>query len=262
MCKALIVAVSAAAVGCSASPGSRPGAEPRGQPLRIMPLGDSITSGDPRPGSHHSYRGYLHGLLLAQGMNVDFVGTQHQEPKGGGDPDHQGHAGFTIGPDDSRLCRGCEPANLTHYAEVFMAEEPDVILLMAGINDLFPGPLRPVDPSEAGAKLEALTRRLLSLRPTTIVVLATTLPTAPRPEGWPEQVELNRRIVEIAAADERIHCLDAFAEAGLSEGDWHDDVHLSRSGAQKLAHVWYEKLVTILGSSQLRGSGTAQASLR
>jgi lysophospholipase L1-like esterase len=212
-----------------------------------MPLGDSITAGDLHPEGHHGYRGYLYGLLTARGLEVDFVGTQHQPPKGGGDPDHEGRDRHTIGPDDSRLCRGCGPANLSHFVDEFMQEEPDVILLMIGVNDLFPGPQRRVEPAAAGDKLEALTRRLVSARPSVSVLLATTLPLASRPEGWPEQFALNRRVAEIAAADPRIHYVDAFTETGLSAGDWHDDVHLSRSGAQKLAHVWYQHLVAVLG---------------
>ena len=84
-------------------------------PITIMPLGDSLTAGDDptRPTtSPQSYRGYLYNSLLAAGYDVDFVGSQQNEAISGGDPDHEGHGGYTIGPDNSTLCDGCGPANL------------------------------------------------------------------------------------------------------------------------------------------------------
>ena len=42
-------------------------------PVKIMPLGDSITYGT--EGTYGGYRGYLYDLLAAEGYNFDFVGT-------------------------------------------------------------------------------------------------------------------------------------------------------------------------------------------
>src|SRR4051794_32872398 len=46
------------------------------RPLRIMPLGDSITWGGGAPG-HDSYRTDLYNRLATAGLDVDFVGSQH-----------------------------------------------------------------------------------------------------------------------------------------------------------------------------------------
>ena len=69
-------------------------------PWRIMPLGDSLTEGD-YPDGHQSYRGYLERMLRESGYEFDFVGTQWRLGHGGTDYEHEGHGGFTIGPDDS-----------------------------------------------------------------------------------------------------------------------------------------------------------------
>lgn len=72
-----------------------------------MPLGDSLTSGN-FPGRVHSYRGYLETLLREAGYSFDFVGTQSRPAHGGTDPDHEGHSGYTIGPDAARFCYDIE----------------------------------------------------------------------------------------------------------------------------------------------------------
>src|SRR4051794_27044430 len=43
-------------------------------PVRILPLGDSMTSGGCCTGVDGGYRARLFNLLLADGFNVDFVG--------------------------------------------------------------------------------------------------------------------------------------------------------------------------------------------
>src|SRR2546427_13252520 len=63
-------------------------------PIRILPLGDSITQGWIVPGG---YRLPLYQLLTNAGYNVDFTGTQTDNGAPGlPDPDHEGHPGWTI----------------------------------------------------------------------------------------------------------------------------------------------------------------------
>ena len=86
-------------------------------PIRVLPLGDSITYGYPVPGG---YRLPLYQLLTNAGYNVDFTGTQTDN---GApelfDPDHEGHPGWTI--------RGINSI----VPDVLAAtDDPDVILLL------------------------------------------------------------------------------------------------------------------------------------
>ncbi len=88
---------SPAQISPTATPTTEPTREPG--PWRIMPLGDSLTEGS-YPDSHHSYRGYLEMMLRDAGYEFDFVGTQWRLGHGGTDFEHEGHGGFTIGPDE------------------------------------------------------------------------------------------------------------------------------------------------------------------
>jgi hypothetical protein len=98
------VSVAAAAkptVPTSVAPAGSGGCDP----IRVMPLGDSLTA------FPDSYRGPLFRSLKTSGWNVDFVGSSNWPPTGGGDPDGEGHGGYRIGPDDYKDFEG-KPANL------------------------------------------------------------------------------------------------------------------------------------------------------
>src|SRR5260370_31146020 len=98
------------------------GARAAPPPIRILPLGDSITYGYPVSGG---YRLPLYQLLTNADYGVDFTGTQ----TGNGavdlpDPDHEGHPGWTI--------RGINAITADVLART---DEPDVIPLLLGGTD-------------------------------------------------------------------------------------------------------------------------------
>jgi hypothetical protein len=71
----------------------------------IMPLGDSITEGQPwpNPETRVAYRLALHDLLAVNGFSFDFVGTlSNGYAVANFDPNHEGHPGWTA----SELARG------------------------------------------------------------------------------------------------------------------------------------------------------------
>src|SRR5881296_3835059 len=90
--------------------------------IRILPLGDSITYGYAVSGG---YRLPLYQLLTNGGYNVDFTGTQTDNGAPDlPDPEHEGHPGWTI--------RGINSI----VPDVLAAtDDPDVILLLIGVND-------------------------------------------------------------------------------------------------------------------------------
>ncbi len=105
-------------------------AEAQGAPVRIMPLGDSLTSS---VDGQASYRYWLFKQLQAHGYNVDFVGTLW----GVGDgvsgiysdfpQNHEGHPGATS--DD--ILQGIRS---------WMSQtQPQVVLLLIGANDFQDG---------------------------------------------------------------------------------------------------------------------------
>ena len=67
--------------------------------IQIMPLGDSITrgssSGVSDPDYMVSYRKALRDLLVAEGYDVDFVGSQNEGSAVFSDSQHEGHGGWT-----------------------------------------------------------------------------------------------------------------------------------------------------------------------
>ncbi len=102
-------------------------------PIKIMPLGDSITYDNtyadlhnPRPiGLRSGYRNYLWYMLSLGGYQIDFVGTQVAgesiEPYF--DPDNEAYPGWTS-------------YDLAHKtAEWLQRDDPDIVLLHAGSND-------------------------------------------------------------------------------------------------------------------------------
>jgi lysophospholipase L1-like esterase len=142
-------------------------------PIRLMPLGDSLTS------YPDSYRGPLYRSLREAGWNVDFVGTGTAEPIGGGDPDHEGHGGYRIGPDAEQDYEG-NAANLADRIEGWLAElagpQPEVIVLNVGTNDIGAGG---DTARNAPTKLVALIGELRRLIPGVQIVVGG-LP----PNGW------------------------------------------------------------------------------
>lgn len=114
------------------------------QPIRIMPLGNSITEGDaeisPSPENRIGYRYALYYKLLAAGYSFDFVGSQDNGQNRFPDYQHAGIAGsrdqyvarlLLDGYDDRNDVQILNPPR--PYLDDF---DPDIILLHIGTNDI------------------------------------------------------------------------------------------------------------------------------
>lgn len=213
-------------------------------PWRIMPLGDSLTEGA-YPNGHHSYRGYLETQLKDAGYDFDFIGTQWQLGHGGTDYEHEGHGGFTIGPDDSM--GGGWPANIYDRIDYYLKTEPDIILLLIGINDMFPTTNGLIDPADADEKLTGLVERILAIDPNVHIFVASLVPVNwDSTEPWPEFESVNSMAEQIGAADDRdqIYFVDInrLLDPIMEPDDYVDGLHFSESGARKVAQVWFDAL--------------------
>jgi lysophospholipase L1-like esterase len=220
-------------------------ATPQPHLWRIMPMGDSLTEGD-FPNGHHSYRGYLEVQLREAGYQFDFVGSQWKLAHSGTDYEHEGHGGFTIGPDES-MTSGW-PANLSARLDYYLTKaKPDIVLLLIGINDLFPTAQRPVDPAQADEKLAGFVKHILEIDPD-VYVFASSL--APVNFEWtdyqPEYEAINRMAEQLgnATLHDRIYFVDMNRSLTptMTSADFFDGVHFSESGARKVAQVWFEAL--------------------
>jgi lysophospholipase L1-like esterase len=110
---------------------------PPEEPLRVMPLGDSITDDYTR---YQTWEG-----LVEAGYTVDFVGTQTSVPSSRGgdvpdvagqvfDQDHEGHSAWAA----SDMLAGKDSEPDAGRLELWLEETPpaDVVLLHIGTNDI------------------------------------------------------------------------------------------------------------------------------
>jgi hypothetical protein len=100
-------------------------------PIRIMPLGNSITRGSTGSDDRVGYRRKLFLSLSGSGYNVDFVGSRSLGIPSDFDKDHEGHSGWHArhpsNPDVSIA------DNLNSFLQL---NPPKIILLHLGTNDI------------------------------------------------------------------------------------------------------------------------------
>jgi lysophospholipase L1-like esterase len=205
-------------LGVSASP-ARAADTPA--PLRIMPLGDSITFG---VGSRtmSSYRVDLRNRLQAAGMDVDFVGSQ-SSGAGGTDLDNEGHSGFVIDQLHQQV-----NGWLSTYA-------PDAVLLMAGTNDT----ARSLDLAGAPKRLAALITRIRAARPAAHIFVARIVGMRDA-AGQRNADAFNARIPAVVAAQgSRVHLVD---QSSVDGRDLRDNLHPDDVGFAKMSYNWYRAL--------------------
>lgn len=206
-------------------------------PVRIMPLGDSLTA-------QGEARQFLKEKLTAAGFSFEFVGSQ-----GGPELRHEGHSGYTIGPDTSK------PGSLADNIATWIPDaKPDVILLLIGNNDYNTkaGSL----PETAPERLATLLERICDLAPHATVIVSTVLKIA-AVEDYAGA--LNRTIPEtvakLRAAGRQVEFADLHNEVDLIKGsqpnngpdsDFVDGTHLNSKGARKLADGWFSHLKPVL----------------
>jgi lysophospholipase L1-like esterase len=111
--------------------------KPPGVPLRIMALGDSITAGVAANGGRAQdggYRGVLARSLASAGYQVQFVGSRSDYSDDIANHAHEGWPGYVLRSYPSDPGPGQLIGPRTRSA--IMQYDPDVILVMAGTNDL------------------------------------------------------------------------------------------------------------------------------
>lgn len=199
-------------------------------PIKLMPLGDSITLGWnyypgtslPPPGG---YRTLLWQKLVQQdGKNIDFVGTLSSGPNTLGDKDHEGHSGWRI--DQIR-------ANIDSY---MATAQPEAVLLTLGTNDV----LQNYSMSAAPARLQDLVNRICTNNPSVQIVVST-IP--PRP-GLDSRVNTyNAAIPGVVTSSQNNGCntsyfnMNSYMVAGDIASS--DNTHPTMTGYDKMAEAWY-----------------------
>ncbi|MET3422158.1 lysophospholipase L1-like esterase [Actinoplanes tereljensis] len=214
--------VSAALILAPApSEAARPDAD-AARPLRVMPLGDSITFGVGSP-SYDGYRTALRRWLAADGVQVDYVGSMRSGT--GPDRDNEGHKGWTV-------------AQLAEQVDGWLAiYRPDVILLHIGTNDM----VRRVP--DAAGQLDRLLDRIAADAPQAEVFVA-------RIVGIADDREVGSRVRRTAAYNDavteivaskgvRFHLVD---QSDVRGADMWNREHPNDFGYHKMAWNWYRAM--------------------
>ncbi len=213
-------------------------------PVRVMPLGDSIT------GSPGCWRALLWNRLQTSGYtNVDFVGTL--PPQGCGvtyDGDNEGHGGY--------LATNIASQNM--LPGWLSATLPDVVMMHLGTNDVWSN----IAPATILASFTTLVGQMRASNPNMRILVAQILPMNPS-----TCAECGARVVAFNAA------IPAWA-AGLSTTaspivvvdqwtgfdtavDTYDGVHPSDSGNVKISDRWYPALIRYLSGATASPSASA-----
>ena len=205
-------------------------------PIRIMPLGDSITYGSSSTGTTGvGYRRPLYQSLVGAGYSVDFVGSQTDPLDSPQDFDrnHEGHRGWRA--DAIR-------ANITGWLNSTPA---DVVLLHIGTNDITLNQGATSTASEIGQILD-LIDDWEEANNEVWVILACIIN---RNDLWAgTTTTLNGLIQTLAnariAAGDKVVVVNM--ESALSyPGDLSDTVHPNDTGYGKMAAVWFAALRTL-----------------
>jgi lysophospholipase L1-like esterase len=210
-----------------------------GLPLRVMPLGASSTAGVGSPGTA-GYRGPLYDDLLADGVRVDYVGSQHNGFAGMRDPDNEGHSGWTL----ERM--------IPQVKGWVATAEPDVVLLHMGTNDVDTGTTGAV----AAARLDRLLAEVYAGAPRVHVIVAGVW--AKLPTHLVDRADLARRtpgvVAKYRAAGRSIDFVDT-ADL-LSASDFTDALHANACGYAKIAAMWDTEITGWLAARRAEPIGT------
>lgn len=238
----------AVVVGCAddADRAARPAADsgltsdagPAG-PVRILPLGDSLTLGfgsaTEGAGTEGGYRVRLAELLAAAGVDFDFVGSQSHGPASLADKDHEGYNGYSV----AQVGEMAGPA--------LAAYDPAIVLLLAGTNDqiTFVPPSQP--PAGAAEDMEALLEQLHSASPAIRIIVAKVIPLSFNAEGVEEFNALLDPLVE-RQRERGVHVelVDMYAIG--TELLSADGIHPTQEGYDRMAEIWYPAIMSALSS--------------
>jgi lysophospholipase L1-like esterase len=208
----------------------------------VMPLGDSATLGAYSANDFGvgGYRAPLWSRLTQEGYAVDFVGSVNGPAPGGVDSNHEGHGGWRI--DD---LAGSIDGWLATY-------RPDIILLMAGGNDIIQG----YGVNTAMSRMDTLLGKIFTDRPNAVVLLGS-LWWVPTPNFYNYDInqikDMNNRLPALVAKyAQQGRAIELVDQYNLGWGVTNfgvDQIHPNASGYAKMAQAWHDPLAHRLVAS-------------
>ncbi|WP_293338753.1 SGNH/GDSL hydrolase family protein [Microcoleus sp. CAWBG58] len=190
---------------------------PGNRPIKIMPLGDSITDGYFVPGG---YRIDLQPAMENRGYAIEFVGSLSNGPETLLSQHHEGHSGWRI----EEIC--------DRVADWLQTFQPDIILLLIGTNNIAQGH----QVETASYCLNQLLDRIFQTAPNVKLFLAS-IPPMSQPMLNEEVIQYNQKseklVKEKQQAGKPIDFVDLYNILNLD--DLPDGVHPNREGFRKMA---------------------------
>ncbi|MFI0721595.1 GDSL-type esterase/lipase family protein [Streptomyces sp. NPDC021224] len=239
-----LAAVGGARSASASAPTTAAPAAAAANPVKVMPLGDSIT------GSPGCWRALLWNQLQAAGYtNIDFVGTL--PPQGCGvayDGDNEGHGGILA----------TNIANQNQLPAWLAATSPDIVLMHLGTNDVWSN----IPPAQILAAFTTMVGQMRASNPDMQVLVAQILPMNPS-----NCAECAQRVVafdaaipawaqSISTARSPVTVVDQWT--GFDDAtDTADGVHPNDAGIAKMAARWYPPLASLLAKDGGTSGGTS-----
>jgi len=210
----------------------------RAAPIKVMPLGDSITDGFTVPGG---YRIQFYNRLVADGLTgaLDFVGSQSNGPASLLDREHEGHTGWHV-------------ADIAANIDGWMASaNPSIVMLMIGTNDILHSQY-----TGASTRLSALIDQICADLPAGGKLYVSTIPTLGSTTYGSYITLVDQYNADIpgivqskVAAGKPVYLVDMHSV--ISASDLSDEIHPSEAGYAKMGNAWYDII-----KSNLTGGGT------
>jgi len=193
-------------------------------PVRIMPLGASITEGL-FSSDGGGYRTQLFRHLRDTGYNTTFVGSSADGPDDIS-RNHEGHSGFTI-------------SGIANNVDGWLDQNPpDIILLHVGTNDLLMG----ADPNGAADQLNALIDRITAHVPNATLVIAQIIPVA----GFEDQTQVYNAAIASIVQSKGDHVRLVNMYDVVPESELRDGVHPTDYGYDLMGDAWYQAVTPLL----------------
>lgn len=209
------------------------------KPLRIMPLGDSLTAGayivDGVFKTDAGYRYTLWKLLTQAGYPIRMVGSYQDGPADFPERHHEGHSGRRIDEIAAGASKWVSDA------------KPDIVLLLIGTNDA----IQNYDFPNVIHRLENLVGEVEAAAPHAQVFISTTIPHSV-PEVQARVLEYNQELTQWTELkmklDPNIHFVDMYMLSDIHAGgggmpsDLIDGVHPTPDGYAMMGRVWFQAL--------------------
>ena len=193
------------------------------QPLRIMPLGASVTYGLGSSAANYNagYRGYLQDYLKQVGIKYDMVGSQRSGSILQCDIDNEGHVGYRI----DQLANGVK-----NYLK---GNPPDVVILHIGGNDVF----QKYKLEDAPDRLNSLIDLIRENAPPGVKIVVFTLLDTSDSNYQPLVTEYNAGLRKVVASQAALH-----KDVWLAEMEGKIDVKTELYDKQHPNAKGYEKM--------------------